>query len=134
MCVDDQIMSRMRKILLASGAVIALGAASPPEDRLPETFAGCVGRMSAEMEHAWLLAQEDAAHIAAERASFLSLLEAVSDQDDGRRLLAYRIETKMAHAALLTSAHFAQDIERAERAKQTAQKHLKTCRHLLLGA
>lgn len=119
---------------MAAGITTVLAGATYAQEALPETFAGCVGRMSAEMEHAWLMARDNADRIADERASFLALLDAVAPQEQKHSLLMYRIETKMAHAALLTTAHFSENMRYAERAKQVARRHLDACRHLLLGA
>lgn len=80
------------------------------------------------------MARENASQLEAERATFLTLLEAVAVQDQVRWLMTYRIETKIAHAALLTSADFGTDMKRARRARHIARNHVNACRRMLLGA
>lgn len=127
-------MGRIKTILASAGTAILLANPANAERSLSRDFAGCAGRLSAEMEHAWLMARENASQLEAERATFLTLLEAVAVQDQARRLMTYRIETKIAHAALLTSADFAPDARRAAQARHIAQNHVTACRRMLLGA
>lgn len=120
--------------MIATAAVAIFCAGSPKADvDLPQIFAGCIGRFSAEMERAWLMSQADADHFEAQRAAFQTLLEAVVAQEDRRGILTYRIETKMAHASLLTAADFGVDRARAERARRIAQMHVASCERMLLG-
>ncbi|MEO0633636.1 MAG: hypothetical protein AAFY52_05830 [Pseudomonadota bacterium] len=106
---------------------------APPaaSDTLHEAFAGCVGRMSAEMEHAWLMG-DDATQVEAERLSFLSLLDATLPSGAAPGALAHRIDSKMAHASLLTISTFAEDQTRGTNARLRAQWHLRQCRNMLL--
>lgn len=96
-------------------------------------FAGCVGRMSAEMEHAWLLGQ-DGEEALERRAVFLSLLEATSEPAQAREILAHRIASKMSQASLLTVATFGDDTERALRAAEVSQAQVAGCQRLLLDS
>lgn len=127
-------MRGMKTILTtAILAAFCTGAAQAEVD-LPQVFAGCAGRLSAEMERSWLLSKPDATHYEAQRASFQTLLDAVVPHEDQRSILIYRIETKIAHASLLTTADFGVDAARAERARKIAQQHVAACEMLLLGA
>lgn len=87
------------------------------------------------MEHSWLIyaPDETTAAITAERATFLSLLEAVATPEDAPGLLNHRIAAKMAHAALLQQAHFSLVADRSDWAGRRAAASLRLCRSLLLG-
>ncbi|MEM6759056.1 MAG: hypothetical protein AAF601_06215 [Pseudomonadota bacterium] len=113
---------------------ICLGLASQAgaTDELSHTFAGCAGRMSAEMEHAWLMG-DDPVQAEAERLSFLSLLEATMQPADGHAVLAHRIESKLAQASLLTIGTFHDDNTRARHARLRSVWHVTQCRDILLG-
>ena len=76
---------------------------------LHHLFAGCAGRFSAEMEHAWLMGNVEADLFEDRRRTFLSLMEAVMPANSAREVLRYRIENKMAHASLLTISTFGSD-------------------------
>lgn len=99
-----------------------------------ETFAGCVGRLSAEMEHAWLVDGPEADRIAQDRGEMLMLLTATQPIERARDYLAYRIDVKMAHAALLTQASFGQNPQGAENARRLALHYTEQCRALLLSS
>jgi hypothetical protein len=96
-------------------------------------FARCSGQLSAEREHAWLTGHRDADQLDRQRRAFLALLEATPRPGNAQTAMAYRIEAKMAHAALLSQASFSLDAGRADRARQLAAHHVGTCQSLLLG-
>ncbi len=108
-------------------------AQAMPSD-LALTFAGCAGRMSAEMEHAWLLSESGSETIMAQRETFASLVSAVMEPGEGRAILAHRIQTKHAHARLLQQAVFSQDETQAERAERIAVTFVSTCQSMLLDS
>lgn len=122
------------KTILVAGALTILGL-MPVSSRDVDfqTFAGCAARYSAEMEHAWLMSDPIADELQDRRSQFLALLEATIPADRGRDVLSYRIETKLAHASLLTLATFNSDARRAHSARIVAEHHLSTCSALLLG-
>ncbi len=103
-------------------------------DGLFKTFAGCVGRMSAEMEHAWLLNTESADKLKAQRMTFISLLDAVTPAGREREALIVRVDTKMAHASLLTTASFGTTPTRSRHAQRRAERLVSQCRALLLDS
>ncbi len=90
--------------------------------------------MSAEMEHAWLINDPQADAFEAQRAAFLSLLDATMPVGHERDVLAARIDAKMAHAALLTASTFGTTPDRAMRARQRANWHVTACQAMLLDS
>lgn len=96
-------------------------------------FAACAGRLSAQLEHEWLLQDARSEDTAAARATLLDILEALMRADQGRQVLAWRVDAKMAHAALLTRATFGEDAQDADWALRTAETQLAQCTGLLLS-
>ena len=121
------------KRAICIAALITGAAVAEAQDRLDRRFAECAGRFSAEREHAWLTGDRDADQLDRQRKAFLALMEATPRLDTAQAALAYRIEAKMAHAALLSQASFSLDAGRADRARQLAAHHFGTCQSLLLG-
>ena len=127
-------MSRKRTIAVATVAFLANLQPAFAQDDVAYTFAECAGRFSAEMEHAWLMNDPRADAFQEDRASFVVLTTASMAPDQGRSVLGHRIEVKLAHAALLQQATFATSDAHANAARATAQRHLASCRSLLLGS
>ena len=98
-----------------------------------QTFAACAGRLSATMEHQWLLSDPNSDRTAAQRAAMLSLVEATMTPDEGRTVLNWRIASKRAHAVRLTRATFNDDVEDATWALNRAEAELAACTGLLLS-
>lgn len=113
------------------GVVFLSGSAQASSD-LVRIFASCAGRFSAETEHAWLLGDKRADHFEDRLEIFVTLLDAIVADEDRRSLLNFRVDAKLAHSALLTSTTFADQKERAARARSLANIHLLTCDRLLL--
>ncbi|MBY5972171.1 hypothetical protein KUV28_07430 [Ferrimonas balearica] len=105
------------------------GVALPDAPRL---LASCTGRLSALLEHQWLMAAPEAEATEDLRARMLALLAAATDPapapDITRALLAARVEAKAAQAALLTRATFGTPSPRAAR---RARSEIARCRALL---
>ncbi|SFJ17291.1 hypothetical protein SAMN04487991_1584 [Celeribacter neptunius] len=123
-----------------AATLIASDAACPAQalparsiDPLVREFAYCAGRLSAEMEHQWLLSDPASDRTAVQRRAMLSLLEAASPPDQGRDLLHLRISAKFAHADLLRRASFDPDPESANRARLRAEVELAHCLALILS-
>ncbi len=112
-------------------SVLAPAAASALDD-LTRSFAYCVGRYSAEMEHAWLMHDPVAEEREAKRAEFITLLDAVAPIGSGRDVLNHRISAKVAQAALLNAASFSTDQGMRARFERQAEAHLRVCRGYLL--
>ena len=119
--------------VVAVAATLAAPVFAAPD--ISRAFAECTGRFSAEMEHSWLIyePEDTTAEIIAERATFISLLEAVTTPEEAPGLLNHRIAAKMAHAVLLQQAQFSLVEDRAEWAGARAAASLQLCRSLLLG-
>lgn len=120
--------------LLAAPAALAIPDAAKEQAQL---FASCLGRYSAAREHAWLMGGEDA-QAEAGFDMFQDLFEAVSYDAisaglNGKRLLAQRIEAKMAQAQLMQAATFQTDPQRRLNSGRMARHHLAACKSLVLG-
>ncbi len=122
-------MGRLRT-LLALVALLAGGAATAAP--LSQVFAGCTGRLSAEVEHAWLVASPDIPHLEARRARFEALLAAVARPDTRAALMGLRINAKHAHAQILGISYFSPDAARARWARRRAAAEIGYCDSLLL--
>lgn len=94
-------------------------------------FATCAGRFSAELEHAWLMSDEQADEIERSRHMFIDLLNAAIPSEQSRHALHLRIEAKVAHASLLTQATFSRDQERALWAVRRAEAEIAYCNGFL---
>lgn len=127
-------MVRFKQLTMVLCLLALLGAPCMAQTSLSQVFSECVGRFSAETEHAWLMGRDDAESFDAQRLTFLSLLDATLALDAAQQALSYRIEVKMAHASLLTLATFGRDTERAARARTLAAAHLFRCQRLLLDS
>ena len=97
-------------------------------------FAGCTGRVSAQMEHAWLMNDARAGELADLRLKLVGILEAIMPADQARATLNHRIEVKRAHSAMLTTATFGTNPRQAKMALRAAQIQVDACRNLLLDS
>ncbi|MEM8775582.1 MAG: hypothetical protein AAGF53_11155 [Pseudomonadota bacterium] len=129
-----QIMSRIKTLGLAALCTLTYPAAAVEDRQLPEIIANCTGLLSAEMEFAWLMNNPDADLIQKRRETFVKILNAVQDSTEAKRLLAHRIDAKMAHANLLSVVHFRTDVRRALWAKKQANFRKNQCENLLLDS
>lgn len=135
-------MGSLRTILAAAITVLFAAPMSPPAfaqgesavvRNLPKEFAYCAGRLSALMEHQWLLSDPAADRTHAQRAAMISLLESVTPTGQARHLLYLRISAKVAQAELLTIATFDKDPERKSLALMHAETEIGACLNMLLG-
>ncbi len=110
---------------------LAATAAIPDQDLLHRVTA-CVGRMSAQIEHHWLMSDQPTAQVETRRDHLEDILDALTSAEEATRILAERIEAKVAHASLLTQAAFSQDPRRASWAEKRAEQELAHCRSILL--
>ncbi|SFQ94974.1 hypothetical protein [Poseidonocella sedimentorum] len=72
----------------------------------------------------------------ARRALFADLIDAtlpLAEGVDGRKVLAWRINAKFAHAALLQRARFSTEPAPLRQAKRLADGHLALCEAMLLS-
>lgn len=112
--------------LLPAGAGLA-------HDNPLHTFATCAGRLSAVMEHQWLMSDPASDRTKNQRAAMLSLVEAIMSPDQNRDVLNWRVEAKQAHAVLLTRATFNGNPADAAWAMRRAETELAACTGLLLS-
>lgn len=132
-------MSSLKTILVCAlalyGGWFGGNAAQATPGKLADpvsTIAGCAGRLSALMEHKWLMG-EDADHIQRRREAMVEILDAMMSPDTGRTVLARRIEAKQAQARLLQRSVFNDDKDDAERARVRAEIAIASCEALLLS-
>lgn len=114
--------------LLASPA-LAFGTA----DQQLRTFAACAGKLSAKMEWQWMFDGAASEQTKQHRAAMIGLLDASMAQGQGREVLKWRVDAKVAHSALLTRASFGNDPDDASWALELAQAQEAQCTALLLG-
>ena len=127
-------MGALKSCLAAVIAAISLpGPAVSGADTLLYTFASCAGRLSAEMEHAWLMSEGDADRAEAQRSAMVSLVEAITPPDKGRDVLIWRVDAKVAQARLLNRATFNRDDADARWAARRAETEITYCVSLLLS-
>ncbi|WP_106606631.1 hypothetical protein [Shimia abyssi] len=119
-------------LAMSSAGNPAFARAPEPQDPL-KFFAACAGRLSAEMEFQWMFDGDAADAFAAERAAVLDILEAMMSDDQGRDVLNWRVEAKMAQAALLTRATFTNDARAARHSAKLALYNVESCRAMLLS-
>jgi hypothetical protein len=127
-----------RAYLAAAGLCLAgclSVTAGPAEalrlDAMTRTFATCTGRLSALMEHQWLLSPTEADVTESHRRQMIELLQAVMPGESARDVLSLRIEAKVALSVLLTRATFNADAFEAARAGVTSARLLAQCEALL---
>ena len=102
-------MGGLRKHLRATAlfCVLAAPMAARAEGDIPDDplhfFATCAGRMSALMEHQWIVDGPASDMTKAKRQSVLEVVEALTPPGDEATVMGWRIEAKAAHAALLAA-------------------------------
>lgn len=123
-------MGGLRTCFRATALICALAApdaaraeADIPDDPL-HFFATCAGRMSALMEHQWIVDGPASDMTKARRQSVLDVVEALTPPGDEAMVMGWRIEAKAAHAALLAATRHgdAPSIRRAALRAATLQR------------
>ncbi|MEM7521814.1 MAG: hypothetical protein AAF307_12350 [Pseudomonadota bacterium] len=104
------------------------------DQTLVDRIAGCAGRLSAEVEHAWLVQSDDIVLLERQRDSLRSILTALSQHTGADAPLPMVIDAKFAHAGLLRATAFATNPKRRKMAKQQAWVARVACQHLLLDS
>lgn len=126
-------MSCFGKALAICGVLLGpISAAASPT--MVETFATCAGRLSAELEHAWLMYDPASEVLEHQLTQFRDIVAALADDQIGAELLALRIDAKFAQASLLQTASFGTDARRRALARTYALGALSQCRDLLLDS
>lgn len=122
-------LALLTQIALPAGATTIDAAGSEPT----RFFAACAGRLSAELEFHWLMTWPNADLVEERRAAMLDILAAVTTHGTEGDVLSWRINAKMAHAALLTRAFLNEDAEDARWAAVEAAAQRQSCTGMLLG-
>jgi hypothetical protein len=114
--------------------LLALPVPGTAHDDLAMRFSRCLGQMSAEREHTWLIQGDGLAEIEDRWHAFASLVDATLREADRPRALHHRIEAKHMHAALLQQAYFDTDETRARAARRLTGHRREACLTLLLDS
>ena len=125
-------MSRIKTFAIALVAATFGNTATAERDILWE-FSTCAGRLSAQMEHEWLMGDPAAERTELQREAMVTLIDAVMANNQGSQVLAWRIDAKQARAVLLTRATFNDDDQDSAWASRRAETEITACRSLLLG-
>lgn len=124
-------MRSLKTAVILLSAAIATATSAQSEVDLRREFANCAGRYSAIMEHAWLMRDTKAETYEAHRDEFISLLDAIGEQNE--TTLHLRVDAKLAMSALLAQATFAGDPVASGRARHFVKTKIEDCRAMLLG-
>ncbi len=126
-------MSALRTLAVAAGLVLSFPVPSPAGDDVLRLLASCAGRLSAQLEHQWLLRDPDADRTEHARETMVGLLDAVTDPETARQALHLRIMAKQAQSRLLMRATFNGDQKDAAWARRRAEDQITACAGLLLS-
>lgn len=128
-------MGGLRTYLRAPALLCALaGPLSAQADTdLPDNplhfFATCAGRMSALMEHQWQVDGPASDITKARREALLDVLSALTPPGEEVQVMAWRVEAKAAHAALLR-----QTLPQTRQAPTQAQTRAEKLAAMLVGS
>lgn len=103
-------MCNLRTVFRATALMLALAPTGGawagdgfPDDPL-YLFATCTGRLSALMEHQWIVDGPASDRTRQDRDAMLTLVEAAMRESQAVQVMAWRIEAKAAHSALLAQS------------------------------
>lgn len=115
---------RATALLCALAAPLAARADGDIPDDPLRFFATCAGRMSALMEHQWIVDGPASDATKAKRQSVLEVVEALTPPGQAPTVMGWRIEAKAAHAALLAATRHGDPaaMHRAERRALALQR------------
>ncbi|MDV7141955.1 hypothetical protein R3X27_04585 [Tropicimonas sp. TH_r6] len=119
-------------LLLLPGQRLSAEQVELPE--IAQNFASCAGRLTALMQHQWLLSESGSDQTEAWRATMIDLLDAAlpGGAQAGREALRYRLAARQAHAALLSRASFNDSRRDAGWAKRRAEAEIAQCQALMI--
>ena len=107
-------MGRMKTLYWVALTCMCLPAFAKADDGLLKLFAECTGRLSAQVEHYWLLGDPRSEQAVKTRADLIEIVESVSlTPSDDVRAMAVRLDAKVAQAQLLRHATFNSDASSA---------------------
>lgn len=92
-------------------------------------FADCAGRMSAELSFRWMFSDPSADQIEDLRRATLDVLGAMTAEGQEARVMAWRVEARSAHSALLSQGTF----RGAEWAVTRAAENIAHCTQFIVG-
>lgn len=126
-------MGGLRTIFAAILCLAASGGGPSRAEPLPDLphLAVCTGRLSALMEHQFLVDGPASEATRRLRDGLADILAAVTPAGAEARVMGWRVEAKAAHAALLSQARFGSDP--ASRAAIRAQRLVADCTGFLLS-
>ncbi len=132
----DAVFMGVLKTLFVPALLCALAAPLPAQAQgdIPENplhfFATCAGRMSALMELQWLVDGPASDLTRARRAAVLDVVASLTPPGQEVQVMAWRVEAKAAHAALLSRTRHGPAPDQA-RAARRADVLLRACEALL---
>lgn len=126
-------MGGLKTFLAALALAASLPGPASADDDLLRTIASCAGRLSAQMEHQWLMGDAEADRTEARRGAMLEILSALAPPGDAPSVLSWRIDAKVAHSSLLTRATFNPDPDDSGWARRQADMMIADCNGLILG-
>lgn len=127
-------MGVLRTLVVTALATWIAAPEARADTDLTGVMAGCVGRYSAELEHAWLMKDPRSVTLERQRAGFLSILDAIMPAGAGQHIMHQRIEAKHAQARLLTAAEFSTRPAKAAWARRQARLYAEICAEMLLDS
>ncbi len=99
---------------------------SSPEGQL-RAFANCAGRLTAQLEHQWLMQSEASDITQHQRSQIVDILHSIIPEDRGREVLSWRTDARAAQRALLNRAQFSKNPADAAWAATQAEVLLADC-------
>ncbi|MBF9043870.1 hypothetical protein HKCCE4037_11070 [Rhodobacterales bacterium HKCCE4037] len=126
-------MGRWMHIIPAAFLAASVPAGPAGADMLDDPlrlFANCVGRLTAELSHQWLLRDPAASETEALRSAMIDVLAALAPPGDSARVLNMRIEARVAHDALRMRGTFRADAW----AEARADAEIATCAAHVVGS
>lgn len=117
----------------AASALVLSGALAAAQEADLRWFADCTGRLSAEMEHQWLLSDPASDRTEQRRDEMWDLALAVMPEGAEAQAMGWRVQAKQAQAALLSQARFGTDPALAGQARARAATLAGQCTAALLG-
>jgi hypothetical protein len=125
-------MGVLKTLGYASFISFLAATAVRPEEDLLRRVTECVGRLSAQIEHHWLMSDQATDTIETQRAHLEDILDALITPENATLVLSKRIDAKMAHASLLTHSELSNDDRSARWAENRAKQELRQCGTILL--
>ena len=118
--------SARRLIVVLVPGLMALAAPVHAAPDMTSVFATCTGRLSALVEHQWLMTR-DPAQAEADYAAMGDVLEAAADPALSGRVMGWRVSAKVAMREMLQRA----DLQGDAAARDRATALIAECRRLI---